>query len=748
MPEERKSAIPGNRPKTGLERDRSGHFSPVHLFIITVTGIILAETIASIFVFNLHQFTPLEITLIDISIMILLIFPVLYFFSFRPLLQHIEERKKIELEMKQKEELLERYFNSSNTLIAYMDREFNFIKVNKGYAGSARQKPEYFIGKNHFDLYPHPENKQIFERVVETGESYTVYKKPFVYPDQPERGVTFWNWDLQPVFEADGIVAGLVLTLVDVTEQKQAERNAEIERLRLKSILDNMPDGVYIVNQDFDIEYANPAIEKIFGPLNGEKCFKYFHDRNEVCLQCRNIPPLDEKINRWEWRSPTTDKIFEAFDTPLMNADGSYSKLKLIHDITHRKQTEMELEKRNRDLQLMSDMHQKQRMIAETLRDATDALTKTLDMDTVLKTLVSYLCKLVNPDAAGVFYKEGDSHISIRAAEGFRDGAKINLTDPSGKGKNGTAQLQKLMTVRKSLLIPDIEEELNPLKFWDGKKCRSYLLSPIFIEDKLTGLVTLGKTQANYFNHEHLQWTEALANQAAVAIHNALLFERVRDGRERLQNLSRGLVEIQETERRNIARELHDQASQVLTMLKLGLGNLEKEAEMAQSVRMRVAELKKMTDEVLEDIHRIAINLRPASLDHLGLIPALDQMIKLFSQDAKLSIKFKTIGYSEENRLPQETEITLFRIVQEALTNVIRHAGASHVDVIFERRADQLLLIIEDDGKGFDPEETKSSEQLGLFGMQERAEMLHGTLTVESIPHRGTTLVVEVPYGS
>jgi signal transduction histidine kinase len=153
-----------------------------------------------------------------------------------------------------------------------------------------------------------------------------------------------------------------------------------------------------------------------------------------------------------------------------------------------------------------------------------------------------------------------------------------------------------------------------------------------------------------------------------------------------------------------------------------------------------------MTNHVLEDLHRLAVNLRPASLDHLGLTSALEQFIKAFAQDTHLPIRLKTVGLSDDDRLLAEIETTLYRIVQEALTNVIRHARASRVDVVLEHRDNSLLVIVEDDGIGFDADLARESGHLGLLGMEERTEMLGGTLTVESEPGRGTTLFVEVPY--
>jgi PAS domain S-box-containing protein len=121
-------------------------------------------------------------------------------------------------------ELLERVFSSTNFLIAYLDDKFNFIRVNQAYAQADSRTPDFFIGKNHFELYPNRENEGIFRRVVETGEPYSAYAKPFIYAEHPERGTTYWDWSLQPVKDASGKVEGLIFFLVDVTKHKLAER--------------------------------------------------------------------------------------------------------------------------------------------------------------------------------------------------------------------------------------------------------------------------------------------------------------------------------------------------------------------------------------------------------------------------------------------------------------------------------------------------------------------------------------------
>ena len=134
-------------------------------------------------------------------------------------------------------EMLVRIFSSTHFCIVYLDKDFNFIRVNEAYAKACGHKPEFFIGKNHFDLYPHKENEAIFKKVVETGEPFSIYAKPFEFPDHPERGTTYWDWSLQPVRDEPGKIEGLIFSLVDITKRKQAEdelvkANIELDRAR------------------------------------------------------------------------------------------------------------------------------------------------------------------------------------------------------------------------------------------------------------------------------------------------------------------------------------------------------------------------------------------------------------------------------------------------------------------------------------------------------------------------------------
>jgi PAS domain S-box-containing protein len=188
--------------------------------------------------------------------------------------QEITQRIQYEQELIHSSQLIESAFNSIDTLIAYMDREFNFIRVNETYARSAGHPVEFLIGKNHFDLYPHEENQAIFQRVVDTGEPFSIMEKPFEYAEYPERGVTYWNWSLQTVKTAGGAVQGVVLSLVDVTERKRAQlqlarRNQELLEMsnaerRQRELAEGLMQSIVVLNSSLDLDYVlNTILEQL-----------------------------------------------------------------------------------------------------------------------------------------------------------------------------------------------------------------------------------------------------------------------------------------------------------------------------------------------------------------------------------------------------------------------------------------------------------------------------------------------------
>jgi PAS domain S-box-containing protein len=157
----------------------------------------------------------------------------------------VADRRRAMHLLAESNELLERMFANTHLMMAYLDTSFNFIRVNEAYAAADGRSPDYFPGRNHFELYPNPENEAVFRRVVRTGQPHFVYEKPFSYPGRPERGVTYWDWSVRPVLDEDGQTGGLLLALLDVTERKRLEKEVvEIGDRECRRLGQDLHDGL------------------------------------------------------------------------------------------------------------------------------------------------------------------------------------------------------------------------------------------------------------------------------------------------------------------------------------------------------------------------------------------------------------------------------------------------------------------------------------------------------------------------
>lgn len=231
------------------------------------------------------------------------------------------------------------------------------------------------------------------------------------------------------------------------------------------------------------------------------------------------------------------------------------------------------------------------------------------------------------------------------------------------------------------------------------------------------------------FTSADLRLAEHFTQRAAVAVE---LSQRVQ--RDSLRRMFEG----QELERRRLARELHDETGQALTSVLLGL----KAVETAHDVPAALADLRELVVGTLQDVRRLAVELRPKALDDFGLLPAVERLVETFRASTGIGVQFESqLG---EPRLPPDIETTLYRVIQEALTNVAKHAGAQSVSVLLVRRDASATAVVEDDGEGFTSAD-EAAGGIGLAGMRERLGLLGGRLVIESDPATGTTLAAEVP---
>jgi PAS domain S-box-containing protein len=272
----------------------------------------------------------------------------------------------------------------------------------------------------------------------------------------------------------------------------------------------------------------------------------------------------------------------------------------------------------------------------------------------------------------------------------------------------------------------------------------SYMVAPLMLDGAVIGELKLADTRPTMFNHEHTEIASEVAAQLALAIQKARLFEQTRADRERLQTLSTRLMEAQETERRHLARELHDEIGQALTAVKINLQSVPQSADGSSAA---LQDSISIVEIALQQVRNLSLDLRPSLLDDLGLVAALRWYVDRYAQRSGVMADFS--GDASKIQASPTIETACFRIVQEALTNALRHAQARHVSVELQQRDHTLHLLIHDDGLGFDVpaarERATKGGSLGLLGMEERALLVGGQLKIKSVPQQGTEIDVRLP---
>lgn len=516
-----------------------------------------------------------------------------------------------------------------------------------------------------------------------------------------------------------------------------------MERSKLKYILDSLGDGAYIVNKNCEIEYVNPVVRDEFGPVQDQKCFNYFYNRSAKCSPCSfELLEQGKPANRVKAHSKS-GKSFYFLSILLNNPDGSLYKLSVLHDVTALKENEDRILQSNLELQKVTEESQKQRKFAEALVEASMIVNSSLELDDVLKRILEQVQIAIPFHRACITLFEGD------VIQSGKCHLFSGMNDPSPEindcsSLKNSPLYQTMLNSWSPILVQNTLAEPDWNGLDDLEWVRSILSVPFILKGQVIGSIILLSATPDFFTQESSERLTAFASHATIAIQNAWLFDQVRTGSLRLKKLSQHQTITIENERQYISRELHDEVGQVITSLLLDLHLLEKQVDQPETVLERAKIMENTLLNVSNDLHRVAMSLRPASLDHLGLVAAIRQHVNTLLQRQNITIKI--IDRSMIKRFPKNVETMVFRIVQEALTNVIRHAHATHAEISLTSFDNKLIVTVEDDGIGFDQKEIQNPSHLGLLGMQERVQMVNGRLTIESAHNKGTKVIVEVDY--
>ena len=365
----------------------------------------------------------------------------------------------------------------------------------------------------------------------------------------------------------------------------------------------------------------------------------------------------------------------------------------------------------------------------ESLNEIGTALASEIELEPLLGLVARRLRELVHARLVLIALPQGET-LTIAAAEGENAYGIAGARLAFGSSKAGRV-LERGRSERVDSVVDDPEVDQQAAR---RLGVRSALYVPLIARGRTIGvLIAHDKAGAKpVFSDDDLRLAESLADRAAVAVD---LSERV--GRDALARV----VAAQELERKRLARELHDETGQALTSILLGLKPLERTTATEED-RAVVASLRELVVSTLQDVRRLAVELRPSTLDDFGLSTAVERLAETFRDNTGMRVDVDAqLG---DVRLPTEVETALYRIVQEALANIVKHAEATRVSILLTRKESSVAAVVEDDGKGFDKRET-GDDVLGLVGMRERVGLVGGRLVIESAKGSGTTIAAEVP---
>jgi signal transduction histidine kinase len=367
----------------------------------------------------------------------------------------------------------------------------------------------------------------------------------------------------------------------------------------------------------------------------------------------------------------------------------------------------------------------------ESIDEIGNALVGELELERLLELVARHLRELVDARVVLIALPASPDALEVAAADGDGADGLLGTALQLADSKSGRV-LERGRSERVDAVHDDPEIDQASAR---RLGVSSGLYVPLVVQGRPIGVVIAHDRQGGAdprFTDDDLRVAEALAARAAVAVD---LSDRVS------RDAVRRVVEAQEAERARLARELHDETGQALTSMLLALKPLEQAVD-APEAKQAVDGLRELVVTTLQNVRRLAVELRPAALDDFGLSAALERLAATISEQSGTQVDLEArLG---ERRLAAEVETTLYRIVQEALTNVVKHAAATRASVTLTRKGASVLAVVEDDGRGFDVA-AAGNGGLGLVGMRERLALLGGRLTIEASPGSGTTLVAEVP---
>ncbi len=543
-------------------------------------------------------------------------------------------------------------------------------------------------------------------------------------------------------FSTDDIhfLQAIANVLAAAIERKRAEAHLAYQA----HLLANVHDAILAVDERFVLAAWNRAAEEMYGwkaeEVLGRKVQEVIRSGFSQAQQAGALRTLAERGHHRtevvQCRKDGKPIYVEGTTIALKGEDGEITGYASVNrDITERVQAEEALRQYVERLKI--------------LREIDQAILEAQSLEEIALAGLRRIRELVPCLRASVVI------FDLEASQGALLAAHVDGETSLGTGSQvplevfGSMEEFRRGNVHVVKDIQAIAQSIPAMEALQANGVRSYINVPLVAQDELIGSLNLESGQPDAFSSEDVKIAGEVADPLAIAIQQARLFEWLSTAHERLQILSRRLVEVQETERRRIAHELHDEIGQTLTAVQVNLQALQHPTNTTQLVP-RLEESIDIVERALQQVRDLSLDLRPSLLDDLGLVATLRWYVDRQAQLGGFAAKF-TAG-PLEGRVPPELEATCFRVVQEALTNVLRHARASQICVGLQQYEAELQLVIHDNGIGFDVQavldRAARGASLGLLGMQERVLLLGGQIDIQSAPGCGTKIRARFPLAS
>ena len=539
----------------------------------------------------------------------------------------------------------------------------------------------------------------------------------------------------------------------DITASKRAAESLQAANNRLRTLVQASPLAIVGLDLEERIISWNPAAERMFGwsqdevmggalptiPKEEETAFKALRQSN-----LQGIALLGQEVHR-QRRDGSVIEV-RLSTAPLYDGVGAVmGNMGIIEDITERKQLEATLGQVSRALKAITECHQ--------------ALIRATDEMELLHEVCRIIVEVGGYRMAWAGYAESDARKSVRpvAQTGFDEGyvEKVNTTwadKARGRGPVGTAiRSGKPAVVRDTLT----DRNFDPWRTEAHKRNFRSVLGLPLIGSAPFGALCIYAADPDAFDDEEINLLFGLANDLAYGImalrgraEQRRAEAALKESEQELRRLASQLLSIQEKERRRVARELHDELGQALTVLKINLVAIEDQlAQDQQHLKANCEHMLSYIDTVIENVRRLSWDLSPSSLEDLGLSAALGYLVDETCRNHH--VESAVVMDQIDHLFAPEIQINIYRIFQESLTNVVKHARASLVSVNVAREDGKVSFMIRDNGRGFNVKQAMSGKvakrSLGLTAMNERARMARGSLQISSRKGRGTTIEFTIP---